>query len=127
MEEVHSADKAVEIALNAIRKAGWAFPSATTAKLEGEIWFVTVETLWGALTAAINAFALKCKGIIVREHKELKTFMRELSLERRDSQLSTAFKDAERLHANFYHKFLAMGDVVAEAPKVEAIIRKLLM
>ncbi len=84
------------------------------------------EVLWGALTAAINAYALKSKGKILKEHRELKDFIKQLSIELRDAEIYRAFSDAESFHANFYHNFLDLDDVRIKAPKAEFLIKKLL-
>lgn len=54
--EVDSADKAAELALEVMRKAGWAFLFVSEAKLDthNQIWLVKVESLTNVFMVKID-------------------------------------------------------------------------
>ena len=59
------------------------------------------EFLWGSMAQAVKAVAA-LREITLPTHGAIWEFTRQLCQELGDSTLFDAFKDANRLHANFY-------------------------
>jgi len=65
------------------------------------------EMLWGALASYLNAISILMRGRPSRSHRELLTIGREVALARGDRELLLVLeRDAQALHANFYHDFM---------------------
>jgi len=60
------------------------------------------EFLWAAVNALIHALALARGERLPAKHGPVRDFVRRLAGELEDKALWDAFRDAERLHANFY-------------------------
>ena len=60
------------------------------------------EFLWAALNALVLALALIEGRRLPAKHGPIREFIRGLSLRLRDDAMWTAFRNAEKLHANFY-------------------------
>ncbi len=60
------------------------------------------EFLWAALNALVLALALIEGRRLPAKHGPIRDFIRGLSLRLRDDGIWTAFRSAEKLHANFY-------------------------
>ena len=83
------------------------------------------ESLWGSLVSVLNAYAL-VKGARLTSHKEVRDFVRQLSSELQDNRLYETFRRAEALHANFYHGFMDINDIVLDLEEIENAVVKII-
>jgi hypothetical protein len=60
--------------------------------------------------AALNALSSARSWKPSVGHQELKLFARQLSIEVDDPEVYRVFREAEKLHAGFYHAFLTVED-----------------
>ena len=84
------------------------------------------ESLWESLMSALNALSIARMGEPLTEHHKAKSFAKQLALELSDPKIYKAFRDAEKLHASFYHKFLTIEDLEELLPRMESAVRKIL-
>ena len=68
------------------------------------------EFLWGVMACYLNALKLMYTGKTAGTHKELMEVAIMVAKELGDERFRRAIKNAERLHANFYHLFLDAED-----------------
>ncbi|KPV62794.1 MAG: Archaeal PaREP1/PaREP8 family protein [Candidatus Bathyarchaeota archaeon BA2] len=64
------------------------------------------EYLWGAINSLYEALSLRERDEKLGEHSKVRIFAKELSL-REGKEFFDLFKDAETLHAIFFHGFLS--------------------
>ena len=83
------------------------------------------EFLWGSMAEALKGVAAR-KGVLLRDHREIRAFARALAAEMSDSELQSAYVRAEHLHSNFYEAFLEIEDLIGEGEVVAAAVRTLL-
>jgi len=60
------------------------------------------EFLWATVNAIVHALALARGERLPAKHGSVRDFVRKLAGELEDEALWDAFRDAEKLHANFY-------------------------
>ena len=82
------------------------------------------EFLWGAVAEAVKAVAAK-RGLILRSHRELWEFIRELSTELNDPMLYEDFRTANYLHSNFYEVELGVHEVLSATERIERLLSRL--
>jgi len=85
------------------------------------------ESLWGSLASALNALSITKHGKPLTSHQDFRLFAKQLSAELSDPEIYRAFREAEKLHANFYHAILTTEDLIDLFPKIEQAIRKILV
>jgi len=91
----------------------------------GELWKAG-EYLWATLQALLLGLARAMGKEIAAKHGALRRFTIELADVVGDTGILDAFKDGERLHANFYHPGLLDDEEVIEAiVKLESYVEKL--
>ena len=83
------------------------------------------EFLWGSVAEAIKAVAAS-KGVVLKSHRELWDWARELSKELNDESIYDAFFKANSLHSNFYEVRLAPQDVLIAVNSIRDAVGKLL-
>ena len=83
------------------------------------------EFLWGSLAQALKGVAAR-KEQLLRNHKEIRTYARAVSLELQDPTVETAFAIADRLHSNFYEAFLDIEDLAVDAERIREAVSMLL-
>jgi len=64
------------------------------------------EFLWGVVSCYLNALRLMLTGRVAADHKELMATAEQVAKNLNDERFIRAIREAERLHANFYHSFL---------------------
>jgi hypothetical protein len=65
------------------------------------------------------------RGMRVRTHRELRSFMESLARLEKESYYAASFSDAERMHANFYDDFLGIDEVQGHIERTQELIRRL--
>ncbi len=93
--------------------------------LEREEFEKASELLWGSMALAVKAVAA-FREIQLRNHTSIWDYARQLSHELGDQELFDAFRDAHRLHTNFYESDLAREVVLISEERVRAAVGKLL-
>ena len=83
------------------------------------------ELLWGSMALAVKAVAA-VREIELRNHGSIWDFARQLSLELGDLALFDSFRDAHRLHVNFYESDLTREMVLDSEERVRRGVAKLL-
>ncbi len=85
------------------------------------------ENLWGAVIQylKITALLLPPHRPLSSKHREIKNFVKELSISLRDHDLSKLFKKAEKLHSNFYENFLDEEEFGERFNETETLLKKL--
>lgn len=68
------------------------------------------EFLWGSVAEALKAVAAT-RGIVLRSHRDVREYARELAKELNDRSIFDGFKEANSLHADFYEAGLTLDDV----------------
>ena len=63
------------------------------------------EKYWGAVTALLSVIGER-EGLPHYTHRDLVEVIEHIALKANDPEVSTLFRLAEGLHANFYHNFL---------------------
>ncbi|MEM0374841.1 MAG: PaREP1 family protein [Nitrososphaerota archaeon] len=66
------------------------------------------DMLWGILSCYSNALSILLRGQkgVLRTHRDTIRFLEEFAKSIGDKRVIDAVKEAERLHANFYHGFI---------------------
>jgi len=82
------------------------------------------EKLWGASAEIVKVVAAK-RGVELKTHGDLWSFVTKLHTELKDPELSKLFLQANYLHQNFYENILPPEAVSAGAEAVEQFIAKL--
>jgi hypothetical protein len=83
------------------------------------------EFLWGSMAQAIKAVA-SLKGVELRNHGAIWTYVRELTKELGDEDLLEAFRDANSLHQNFYESGLTSDIVLTHGERIRYAVGKML-
>jgi uncharacterized protein (UPF0332 family) len=83
------------------------------------------ELLWGSMALAVKAVAA-LREIELRSHAAIWEYARQLSQELGDLQLFDAFRDANRLHSNFYESDLTREVTLSSEERVRIAIGRLL-
>ena len=114
-----------EKALRLKAEAEALFANYIEHRWRGELWKAG-EYLWAALQALLMAIALAKGRELAAKHGAIRRFVDELADIMEDPGIRDAFRDGERLHANFYHPGLLDDEEVREAIlRVEGCIDKL--
>ena len=115
----------VEKVLRLKREAEEHFSNYLRHMRAGELWKAG-EYLWGAYHALLLALASVMGKKVPARHAALRRFVLELADIMGDEGIYEAFKDGERLHANFYHPGLLDEEEAEEAIlHLESCISKL--
>ena len=115
----------VEKALRFKREAEEHFSNYLKHMRAGELWKAG-EYLWGVYLALLLALANAMGKKVPARHAALRRFVLELADIMGDEDIYEAFKDGERLHANFYHPGLLDEEEAEEAIlHLESCISKL--
>ena len=69
------------------------------------------EFLWGIVSCYLNGLKLLRTGKPASNHRELVRVAEDVEKVLADERFSTAMRNAEKLHANFYHMFLSTRDL----------------
>lgn len=83
------------------------------------------EFLWGCMAQAIKAVAA-LKGIELPTHAAIWEFMTRLCKDLGDPTLFEAFRDANRLHSNFYEAGLTREMVMESEERIRYGVARLL-
>ncbi len=83
------------------------------------------ELLWGSMALAVKAVAA-LREIQLRSHASIWDYARQLSHELGDQELFDAFRDANRLHTNFYESDLTREVVLISEERIRGAVGKLL-
>ncbi|MXY45779.1 MAG: hypothetical protein F4Y44_02115 [Chloroflexi bacterium] len=83
------------------------------------------EKLWGAVAHATLAISQQ-RGWRYGSHNELIQATRRLSEEQNDSNIYDQFREARRLHANYYHGFLNAPELDDLRPTAHDFIYRVL-
>ncbi len=97
-----------------IREAEVLFANYVAQRRKGELWKAG-EYLWATFHALLLALARSLGEEVPARHGAVRRFVLRLADIRGDEGLVRAFKDGERLHANFYHPGLLDDEEVLEA------------
>lgn len=73
--------------------------------LEREEFEKAGESLWGAIVNLIDSIRL-AKGASLNNHNIMRRFLKSYAFDKEDKELWELFKEAEKLHPNFYHSFM---------------------
>lgn len=68
------------------------------------------ELAWGSVNQMVHALAVK-QGRKLTTHKEVIDYIRKIASVSGDKEMQELVKQAEKLHANFYHQFLDETEV----------------
>lgn len=82
------------------------------------------EKLWGASTQLVKAIAEK-RGWRHDGYADLFSAVSRLVDETGDETISSLFRIADQLHANFYENWLPLEEVIRASKEVERLIEKL--
>ena len=93
--------------------------------LEREEFEKASELLWGSMALAVKAVAA-FREIHLRNHASIWDYARQLCHELGDQELFDAFRDANRLHTNFYESDLTREVVLASEERVRGGLGRLL-
>jgi hypothetical protein len=85
------------------------------------------EELWGVISCLLRAYYLLLRGEpLPQEHKALVNWAREVLAGQPDGEgLYRSFRDAEKLHANFYHMFIQDDELNEIWARVQALAVRL--
>lgn len=84
------------------------------------------EELWGVICSLLNAYHVLLQGKPIGKHSELSKFAESLLLSQPDGEeLYKTFRNAEKLHANFYHMFLADDELNEIWARVQQLATKI--
>ena len=75
------------------------------------------EKMWGAASHAVMA-AAQSRDMPGGSHRAQRVAVEEISAERNDPHIKTAYALAGKFHSNFYHGFMEEEDWVHESPIV---------
>ena len=75
------------------------------------------EKLWGAASHAVMAVA-QSRDMPCGSHRAQRVAVEEISAERSDPHIKTAYALAGKFHSNFYHGFMEEEDWAHESPIV---------
>jgi hypothetical protein len=78
------------------------------------------EDLWGAINAAASALSILLSGKPIKDHSNLRELMNDIAKEK--PEIIELYKEAEKLHANFYHNFLTPENFKDTEAKIEKLI-----
>jgi len=81
------------------------------------------ELLWGAITQAIKALA-SLSGIRIWQHREFKSYIRDVGREKRDEEYYELFEYLENLHRNFYDENIDPEDFPIYLRKAKKFLEK---
>lgn len=68
------------------------------------------EFFWGAIACYINALELLYTGKAHARHSEMVIEAKTIASGRKDIRLLEAIREAEKLHANYYHSFITKDE-----------------
>ena len=83
------------------------------------------EFLWGSMALAVKAVAA-LREIELRSHGAIWEYARQLSQELGSQQLFDSFRDANRLHSNFYESDLTRAVVLESEERIRFAVGQLL-
>ena len=93
--------------------------------LEREEFEKASELLWGSMALAVKSVAA-FREIRLQSHAAIWDYARQLTQELGDQELFDAFRDAHRLHTNFYESDLTREAVLISEERVRGAIGRLL-
>ncbi len=82
------------------------------------------EKFWGSVTQIVKALAAE-RGIELRSHSELHSFISKLEKELRDPEVRRLWQSAGMLHQNLYENWLPPEMVEGNVEDVKKLIEKL--
>lgn len=82
------------------------------------------ELAWGSVVERIKALALARSASYLRSHRQLRDYVRLVAHQNNDPALYEAFRQAERLHINFYESYFDITDVREAFLGVEDTLRR---
>lgn len=82
------------------------------------------ELLWGSVAEALQAVAAS-RGVRLANHRSLRYFAGAIAKELGDAALAQGFRDADRLHSNFYEVELEPADVAGVLEPIRTTVGKL--
>ncbi|MDO8636056.1 MAG: PaREP1 family protein [Dehalococcoidia bacterium] len=92
--------------------------------LEQQHFLKVSELAWGSVVQMVHALAVK-QGIKLTTHKELINYVRKIASMLGDREMQDLLKQAEKLHANFYHQFLDEADIRETFGAIERLLEKI--
>jgi hypothetical protein len=78
------------------------------------------EDLWGVVNAIASALSILLSGKPIKDHRNLRELINDIAIE--NPEIIKLYREAERLHANFYHGFLTQEDFKDSVAKIEKLI-----
>jgi len=78
------------------------------------------EDLWGVINTSASALSILLSGKPIKDHSNLRELMNDIAIE--NPEIVELYKEAERLHANFYHNFLTEESFKDAVIKIENLI-----
>ena len=82
------------------------------------------EFLWGCINNLVYAIGL-FYGKKLSVHREIRDFVKELSLSYKNEKIYRLFLSAEEIHANFFHDFMDREQFILVSTEVEELINTL--
>lgn len=83
------------------------------------------EMAWGSVVERVKALALSRSAAHLRSHRELRDYIKLVARQNSDQPLYDSFRQAEKLHINFYESYFDVDEVREAFVAVENVLLRL--